>query len=115
MLSVEPLRFDYGTYTTGEPPAHVLSIRNLGNEPLTGVIASSVDWVRLDAETLRLTPGELLRVTAQVVPEAAKLRFPQLSRNLEGEIVIATNGGEMTAPARLRFASPGTSGTRRGG
>ncbi len=115
MLSVEPLRFDYGTYTTGEPPAHVLSIRNLGNEPLTGVIASSVDWVRLDAETLRLTPGELLRVTAQVVPEAAKLRFPQLSRNLEGEIVIATNGGEMTVPARLVSRHLGTSGTRRGG
>ncbi len=33
----------------------------------------------------------------------AKLRFPQLSRNLEGEIVIATNGGEMTGTWRASF------------
>lgn len=81
------------------PAVEVLSIRNIGDEPMHGTVTADVSW-------LRVSP-------ARIDPEVKEQRFELVvdpsamaSGTSTGRVKVATDGGDATVEVRVRRLSP---------
>ena len=88
VLSLDCQYLDFADIASGSPATRSFTIRNAGTGRLTGKITTSHPWLEISPPTIDLEMGE------QTVHVTADTTYLSSGVSADGEIQIATNGGE---------------------
>lgn len=96
-IQVNPATLDFGHILKNQQGKQQLEVKNIGNGYLFGRIAASENWIDVSSETIACLPR-----VSQIIQVAINPDCLPYNRDLQGMLILNTNGGTLSVPVRCK-------------